>query len=58
MLLQNAQTCLISSHRYPDKIHHAHCRFEDRAALDGGEEGMSVIDQILVLAPRLLTDKG
>ncbi|XP_062402198.1 MTRF1L release factor glutamine methyltransferase [Sardina pilchardus] len=33
-------------------------RFEDRAALDGGEEGMCVIDQILAIAPRLLTDKG
>ncbi|XP_042563819.1 MTRF1L release factor glutamine methyltransferase isoform X2 [Clupea harengus] len=33
-------------------------RFEDRAALDGGKQGHCVIDQILALAPRLLTEKG
>lgn len=34
------------------------CRFEDHSALDGGLDGMSVIRQILTLAPRLLADKG
>ncbi|XP_017335536.1 MTRF1L release factor glutamine methyltransferase isoform X1 [Ictalurus punctatus] len=33
-------------------------RFEDHSALDGGLDGMSVIRQILTLAPRLLTDEG
>lgn len=33
-------------------------RFEDRSALDGGLDGMSVVRQILYLAPRLLTDEG
>ncbi|TVK90539.1 HemK methyltransferase family member 1 [Bagarius yarrelli] len=33
-------------------------RFEDLSALDGGLDGMSVIRQILTLAPRLLTDNG
>ncbi|KAG7326443.1 hypothetical protein KOW79_009844 [Hemibagrus wyckioides] len=33
-------------------------RFEDHSALDGGLDGMSVIRQILTLAPRLLTDGG
>ncbi|KAL2090948.1 hypothetical protein ACEWY4_013211 [Coilia grayii] len=33
-------------------------RYEDRAALDGGEQGMLVIDQILTLAPRLVTENG
>ncbi|KAM9482089.1 MTRF1L release factor glutamine methyltransferase isoform 1-T1 [Clarias gariepinus] len=33
-------------------------RFEDHSALDGGFDGMSVIRQILTLAPRLLTDEG
>ncbi|XP_072540669.1 MTRF1L release factor glutamine methyltransferase isoform X2 [Salminus brasiliensis] len=33
-------------------------RFEDHAALDGGSDGLSVISQILALAPKLLTDKG
>lgn len=36
---------------------HLH-RFEDHSALDGGLDGMSVIRQILTLAPRLLTDEG
>ncbi|XP_036390142.1 MTRF1L release factor glutamine methyltransferase [Megalops cyprinoides] len=33
-------------------------RFEDPAALDGGADGMQVIQQILDLAPHLLTDRG
>ncbi|XP_060775537.1 MTRF1L release factor glutamine methyltransferase isoform X2 [Neoarius graeffei] len=33
-------------------------RFEDHSALDGGLDGMSVIRQILSLAPRLLTNEG
>ncbi|XP_046704611.1 MTRF1L release factor glutamine methyltransferase isoform X2 [Silurus meridionalis] len=33
-------------------------RFEDHSALDGGLDGMSVIRQILTLAPRLLKDEG
>uniref|UniRef100_W5K4M5 peptide chain release factor N(5)-glutamine methyltransferase n=1 Tax=Astyanax mexicanus TaxID=7994 RepID=W5K4M5_ASTMX len=33
-------------------------RFEDHAALDGGSDGMSVICQILALAPKLLTEEG
>ncbi|KAM6927825.1 MTRF1L release factor glutamine methyltransferase [Xenentodon cancila] len=31
-------------------------RFEDRAALDGGEDGLNVIKQILTLAPRVLSN--
>ncbi|XP_028855405.1 MTRF1L release factor glutamine methyltransferase isoform X2 [Denticeps clupeoides] len=33
-------------------------RFEDHAALDGGQEGMCVIDQILTLASELLSEQG
>ncbi|XP_063071531.1 MTRF1L release factor glutamine methyltransferase [Engraulis encrasicolus] len=33
-------------------------RYEDRAALDGGRQGMCVIEQILTLAPSLLADCG
>ncbi|KAG7472660.1 hypothetical protein MATL_G00111110 [Megalops atlanticus] len=33
-------------------------RFEDPAALDGGADGMQMIQQILDLAPHLLTDRG
>ncbi|KAM6979668.1 MTRF1L release factor glutamine methyltransferase [Aplochiton taeniatus] len=33
-------------------------RFEDHAALDGGEDGMDVIRQILLLAPKLLLNHG
>ncbi|RVE73457.1 hypothetical protein OJAV_G00046830 [Oryzias javanicus] len=33
-------------------------RFEDRAALDGGEDGLNVIKQILTLAPRILQNQG
>ncbi|XP_023150668.2 MTRF1L release factor glutamine methyltransferase [Amphiprion ocellaris] len=33
-------------------------RFEDHAALDGGEDGLRVIKQILVLAPQILSDHG
>lgn len=33
-------------------------RYEDRAALDGGESGMNVIHQLLSLAPRLLSEHG
>lgn len=33
-------------------------RFEDPAALDGGEDGLKVIKQILTLAPPILLDHG
>ncbi|XP_071350424.1 MTRF1L release factor glutamine methyltransferase [Trachinotus anak] len=33
-------------------------RFEDHSALDGGEDGLKVINQILTLAPRILSDLG
>uniref|UniRef100_A0A3B5PV69 HemK methyltransferase family member 1 n=1 Tax=Xiphophorus maculatus TaxID=8083 RepID=A0A3B5PV69_XIPMA len=33
-------------------------RFEDRAALDGGEDGLNVIRQILTLAPDFLSNRG
>ncbi|XP_036426854.1 MTRF1L release factor glutamine methyltransferase [Colossoma macropomum] len=33
-------------------------RFEDHSALDGGSDGMTVISQILTLAPKLLTKDG
>lgn len=33
-------------------------RFEDRAALDGGKDGMHVIRQILAMAPKLLSEHG
>ncbi|KAM8866895.1 MTRF1L release factor glutamine methyltransferase isoform 1-T1 [Synchiropus picturatus] len=33
-------------------------RFEDPAALDGGADGLSVIRQILTLAPRVLCERG
>ncbi|XP_047438796.1 MTRF1L release factor glutamine methyltransferase [Mugil cephalus] len=33
-------------------------RFEDHAALDGGEDGLKVIKQILTLAPHVLSNEG
>ncbi|XP_017263518.3 MTRF1L release factor glutamine methyltransferase [Kryptolebias marmoratus] len=33
-------------------------RYEDPAALDGGEDGLNVIKQILTLAPLVLSDQG
>lgn len=33
-------------------------RFEDHAALDGGEDGLKVIKQILTLAPQILSNHG
>ncbi|KAM4582433.1 MTRF1L release factor glutamine methyltransferase [Fundulus diaphanus] len=33
-------------------------RFEDHAALDGGEDGLNVIRQILALAPDFLSNRG
>lgn len=33
-------------------------RFEDHAALDGGEDGLKVIKTILTLAPRILLNHG
>ncbi|XP_029358860.1 MTRF1L release factor glutamine methyltransferase [Echeneis naucrates] len=33
-------------------------RFEDHSALDGGEDGLKVINQILTLAPRILSKYG
>ncbi|KAM4612589.1 MTRF1L release factor glutamine methyltransferase isoform 2-T2 [Polymixia lowei] len=33
-------------------------RFEDHAALDGGKDGLTVIRQILTLAPKLLSNHG
>uniref|UniRef100_A0A1A8NA63 peptide chain release factor N(5)-glutamine methyltransferase n=1 Tax=Nothobranchius rachovii TaxID=451742 RepID=A0A1A8NA63_9TELE len=33
-------------------------RFEDHAALDGGEDGLTVIKQILTLAPLILSNHG
>ncbi|XP_061689852.1 MTRF1L release factor glutamine methyltransferase [Syngnathoides biaculeatus] len=33
-------------------------RFEDHAALDGGNDGMKVIRKILTLAPQILSDDG
>ncbi|MED6291624.1 hypothetical protein CHARACLAT_025494 [Characodon lateralis] len=33
-------------------------RFEDYAALDGGEDGLNVIRQILTLAPGFLSNRG
>ncbi|XP_061640368.1 MTRF1L release factor glutamine methyltransferase isoform X2 [Phyllopteryx taeniolatus] len=33
-------------------------RFEDHAALDGGNDGMKVIHKILTLAPQILSDDG
>ncbi|XP_075997256.1 MTRF1L release factor glutamine methyltransferase isoform X2 [Genypterus blacodes] len=33
-------------------------RFEDHTALDGGEDGLNVIRQILALAPQILSDHG
>ncbi|XP_008287611.1 MTRF1L release factor glutamine methyltransferase [Stegastes partitus] len=33
-------------------------RFEDHAALDGGEDGLNVIKHILTLAPQILSDHG
>lgn len=33
-------------------------RFEDHAALDGGEDGLKVIKQILTLAPQILSSHG
>lgn len=38
----------------------AYCmpRFEDHAALDGGNDGLTVIKQILTLAPQILSNPG
>ncbi|XP_035008606.1 MTRF1L release factor glutamine methyltransferase isoform X2 [Hippoglossus stenolepis] len=33
-------------------------RFEDPSALDGGEDGLNVIRQILTMAPKILSDHG
>lgn len=33
-------------------------RFEDHSALDGGEDGLNVIRQILTLAPHILSNHG
>ncbi|XP_019957242.1 LOW QUALITY PROTEIN: MTRF1L release factor glutamine methyltransferase [Paralichthys olivaceus] len=33
-------------------------RFEDPSALDGGEDGLNVIKQILTMAPKILSDNG
>ncbi|XP_068615886.1 MTRF1L release factor glutamine methyltransferase-like [Brachionichthys hirsutus] len=33
-------------------------RFEDHAALDGGEDGLTVIQRILALAPQILSNHG
>ncbi|XP_053303530.1 MTRF1L release factor glutamine methyltransferase [Pleuronectes platessa] len=33
-------------------------RFEDPSALDGGEDGLNVIKQILTMAPKILSDHG
>ena len=33
-------------------------RFEDHAALDGGEDGLDVIKQILTAAPKILSIHG
>lgn len=33
-------------------------RFEDHAALDGGKDGLTVIKQILAVAPKILSDRG
>lgn len=33
-------------------------RYEDPAALDGGEDGLNVIKQILTLAPLILLNQG
>lgn len=33
-------------------------RFEDHAALDGGQDGLRVIRQILTLAPKILCNRG
>lgn len=36
----------------------AAARFEDHSALDGGNDGLTVIKQILALAPRILSNHG
>ncbi|KAI4892725.1 hypothetical protein NFI96_009604 [Prochilodus magdalenae] len=41
-----------------DSLQEEVVRFEDHSALDGGSDGMSVVSQILTLAPKLLTEKG
>lgn len=33
-------------------------RFEDHVALDGGEDGLNTIKQILILAPQILINHG
>lgn len=33
-------------------------RFEDPSALDGGQDGLDVIRQILTMAPKVLSDHG
>lgn len=36
----------------------ANPRFEDHSALDGGQDGLQVIRQILTLAPQILSNQG
>lgn len=41
---------------HSDRVISIASRYEDPAALDGGEDGLNVIKQILTLAPLILSN--